>query len=40
MLLCDGRCGHAYHTKCLDPPLEHVPRGAWFCSDCLRLPVA
>jgi hypothetical protein len=23
-----------YHLKCLDPPLEKVPRGKWYCPDC------
>ena len=31
LLLCDG-CPKAYHTQCLDQPLEGVPVGDWFCS--------
>ena len=33
MLLCDGcDCGH--HTYCLNPPMEDIPDGDWFCSEC------
>ena len=24
-----------YHLECLDPPLEEVPSGDWFCPRCL-----
>lgn len=24
-----------YHLECLDPPLDSVPRGDWFCVDCM-----
>ena len=30
LLLCD-ECDISYHTYCLDPPLEHVPKGTWKC---------
>jgi len=33
LLLCDG-CGKSYHTTCLNPPLDYVPDGDWFCSSC------
>jgi len=33
LLLCDG-CGKSYHTTCLNPPLDYVPDGGWFCSSC------
>ncbi|KAL7466087.1 hypothetical protein ACHAXS_006384 [Conticribra weissflogii] len=33
MLLCDG-CDELFHFKCLDPPLDSVPEGDWFCSNC------
>lgn len=33
MLLCDG-CDLGYHLECLDPPLEQVPPGVWYCPDC------
>lgn len=30
------QCDRPYHLKCLDPPLEAVPEGEWFCPDCDR----
>lgn len=33
LLLCDN-CDAAYHTFCLRPPLQDVPRGQWFCDTC------
>ena len=30
LLLCD-ECDISYHTYCLDPPLDHVPKGTWKC---------
>lgn len=33
LLLCDG-CDLAFHLYCLDPPLDHVPDGSWYCSGC------
>ncbi len=35
MILCDG-CGTGWHTMCLDPPLEAVPRGDWLCPRCIH----
>lgn len=35
MLLCDGDCGKAYHIGCLNPPLESIPEGKWFCDTCV-----
>lgn len=32
LLLCDG-CDAAYHTHCIG--LDQVPRGAWFCMECV-----
>ncbi|KAH9941975.1 RCC1/BLIP-II [Amylocystis lapponica] len=32
-LACD-KCDHLYHLKCLDPPLDAVPDGEWFCPEC------
>ena len=29
-----------YHLACLDPPLEAVPEGEWFCPDCEEEPGA
>ncbi|CAH1176324.1 unnamed protein product [Phaedon cochleariae] len=33
MLLCDG-CDLGFHLYCLNPPLEDIPIGAWYCNDC------
>lgn len=33
-LLCDN-CDDAFHMKCLDPPMESVPSGKWYCDKCL-----
>ncbi|KAI9572017.1 regulator of chromosome condensation 1/beta-lactamase-inhibitor protein II [Boletus coccyginus] len=32
-LECD-KCDHPYHLGCLDPPLQVVPEGEWFCPKC------
>ncbi|KAI0358134.1 RCC1/BLIP-II [Trametes cingulata] len=32
-LECD-KCDYPYHLKCLDPPLDAVPDGEWFCPEC------
>ena len=34
MLLCDG-CDDSYHTFCLNPPLNEIPRGDWRCPCCV-----
>ncbi|XP_034028924.1 lysine-specific demethylase 5B-B isoform X2 [Thalassophryne amazonica] len=34
LLLCDG-CDDSYHTFCLIPPLQDVPKGDWRCPKCL-----
>ncbi|KAJ7565396.1 hypothetical protein O6H91_02G058800 [Diphasiastrum complanatum] len=35
MLLCDRTgCHHAFHTFCLDPPLQAIPEGDWLCPYC------
>ena len=33
LLLCDG-CNDQYHTFCLVPKLNNVPKGNWFCFQC------
>eukprot|EP00899_Mesostigma_viride_P008063 jgi/Mesvir1/17258/Mv07668-RA.3 len=33
MLECDG-CLLGFHLACLEPPLERVPEGDWFCPTC------
>ena len=35
MLLCDG-CDNGYHLQCLQPPLERIPVGDWFCPTCVE----
>lgn len=35
MLLCD-RCDKGWHLYCLSPPLDTVPPGNWYCSDCMN----
>ncbi|XP_022659521.1 bromodomain adjacent to zinc finger domain protein 1A-like isoform X1 [Varroa destructor] len=39
MLLCDG-CDRGYHLYCLKPPLDAVPQGDWFCSQCAPIPLS
>uniref|UniRef100_A0A8C5A3W1 [histone H3]-trimethyl-L-lysine(4) demethylase n=1 Tax=Gadus morhua TaxID=8049 RepID=A0A8C5A3W1_GADMO len=34
LLLCDG-CDDSYHTFCLIPSLQDVPKGDWRCPKCL-----
>lgn len=34
MLLCDG-CDDSYHTFCLMPPLNDIPKGDWRCPKCV-----
>jgi hypothetical protein len=37
----DGnKCDSPWHLKCLDPPLDAVPDGEWFCLDCEEDPGA
>lgn len=33
-LLCDN-CDKPYHMSCLEPKLNTVPSGSWFCDKCL-----
>ncbi|KAF9563560.1 RCC1/BLIP-II [Agrocybe pediades] len=33
-------CDAPWHLKCLDPPLDDVPPGEWFCPDCIDDPGA
>ena len=35
MLLCDG-CDRGFHCLCLEPPLYQVPKGEWYCPDCIK----
>mmetsp|Transcript_36143 Transcript_36143/g.84922 ORF Transcript_36143/g.84922 Transcript_36143/m.84922 type:complete len:773 (-) Transcript_36143:343-2661(-) len=35
LLLCDAAgCSNAYHTFCLQPQLDDIPRGKWECPQC------
>ncbi|PPQ94709.1 hypothetical protein CVT25_009564 [Psilocybe cyanescens] len=34
------QCDAPWHLKCLDPPLDAVPDGEWFCPDCEEEPGA
>lgn len=38
-LLCCDMCPNAYHTFCLDPPLEGVPDRDWRCPRCSCTPL-
>eukprot|EP01116_Phalansterium_solitarium_P022073 TRINITY_DN715_c0_g2_i5.p1 TRINITY_DN715_c0_g2~~TRINITY_DN715_c0_g2_i5.p1 ORF type:complete len:2899 (+),score=692.51 TRINITY_DN715_c0_g2_i5:191-8887(+) len=33
IILCD-QCDDEYHTFCLEPPLDRIPLGRWFCPRC------
>ncbi|EPS73992.1 hypothetical protein M569_00772, partial [Genlisea aurea] len=33
IVLCDG-CDHGYHTYCMHPPRDRIPKGKWFCKRC------
>lgn len=35
LLLCDD-CDISYHIYCLEPPLDHVPKGNWKCKWCVK----
>ena len=35
MLLCD-KCDKGFHTTCIDPPLSVVPKGDWYCPNCVQ----
>ncbi len=35
LVLCD-HCDAPYGIKCLKPPLEKLPTGAWHCPDCAK----
>lgn len=28
------KCDHPYHLGCLNPPLQTIPEGEWFCPKC------
>ncbi|TPX44179.1 hypothetical protein SeLEV6574_g04654 [Synchytrium endobioticum] len=35
LLLCDV-CNNGFHTYCLTPPIIGVPKGEWYCINCLQ----
>ena len=35
LLLCDG-CDNEWHIYCLNPPLESIPEGHFFCQQCIK----
>lgn len=35
LILCDG-CPNACHFYCADPPIDCIPDGSWYCSECLK----
>ncbi|KAG9445638.1 hypothetical protein H6P81_011766 [Aristolochia fimbriata] len=37
LLCCDRKgCGRRYHLSCLDPSMNDVPFGAWYCLSCIE----
>lgn len=34
LVLCD-LCPRVYHTDCIRPPMSKVPRGKWYCINCI-----
>ncbi|EPS64479.1 hypothetical protein M569_10304, partial [Genlisea aurea] len=34
VLLCD-KCDSEYHRYCLNPPLQKIPDGNWYCPSCV-----
>ncbi|XP_065341812.1 chromodomain-helicase-DNA-binding protein Mi-2 homolog isoform X2 [Cloeon dipterum] len=38
-LLCCDSCPSAYHTFCLNPPLQEIPDGDWKCPRCSAEPL-
>ncbi|XP_058807759.1 chromodomain-helicase-DNA-binding protein Mi-2 homolog isoform X2 [Phymastichus coffea] len=38
-LLCCDSCTSAYHTHCLNPPLDDIPDGDWKCPRCSCPPI-
>jgi PHD and RING finger domain-containing protein 1 len=35
MLLCDS-CDNGYHLDCLNPVLDEIPIGVWYCVECIQ----
>lgn len=34
VILCDG-CDKGWHVFCLNPALSEIPKGDWFCDNCI-----
>lgn len=34
LVLCD-LCPRVYHIDCIRPPMSKVPRGKWYCINCI-----
>ena len=34
VILCDD-CDKGWHTFCLNPHLNEIPKGDWFCDNCM-----
>ncbi len=34
LLLCCESCPKAFHLKCVQPALDALPEGTWFCDEC------
>jgi PHD-finger len=39
LIICDG-CEKSFHCQCLDPPLQEIPEGEFFCPTCSSKPAA
>ena len=37
LIMC-SICDKTYHKHCLDPPLDQVPEGEWYCQECCTDP--
>jgi len=40
ILFSRRQCDAPWHLKCLNPPLNEIPPGEWFCPDCIDDPGA
>ncbi|KAK6926769.1 SNF2, N-terminal, partial [Dillenia turbinata] len=37
LLYCGGKeCKKSFHLSCLDPPLDDIPPGVWYCLRCVK----
>ena len=35
LLICDS-CNREHHLYCINPPLDSIPEGSWYCPDCQK----